>query len=189
MCFEEVIADLLKQSTLGKIDYLACGEAQRVELLCAELRTPRLLFSDSLQYSERTHSEMAIFRKAKLAHQILGASAIQNCIISKTASVSDLLELAVLLKEAHLLNVAKGEIAVNVVPLFETIGDLQAAPDIMNRLFGIPEYRTLVASRGHVQEVMLGYSDSNKDGGFVTSGWSLYQAEIGLVDVFAKHGI
>ncbi len=187
--FEEVIADLLKQSTLGKIDYLACGEAQRVELLCAELRTPRLLFSDSLQYSERTHSEMAIFRKAKLAHQILGASAIQNCIISKTASVSDLLELAVLLKEAHLLNVAKGEIAVNVVPLFETIGDLQAAPDIMNRLFGIPEYRTLVASRGHVQEVMLGYSDSNKDGGFVTSGWSLYQAEIGLVDVFAKHGI
>ena len=187
--FEEVIADLLKQSTLGKIDYLACGEAQRVELLCAELRTPRLLFSDSLQYSERTHSEMAIFRKAKLAHQILGASAIQNCIISKTASVSDLLELAVLLKEAHLLNVAKGEIAVNVVPLFETIGDLQAAPDIMNRLFGIPEYRALVGSRGHVQEVMLGYSDSNKDGGFVTSGWSLYQAEIGLVDVFAKHGI
>ncbi len=187
--FEEVIADLLQQSTLGKIDYLACGEAERVELLCAELRTPRLLFSDSLQYSERTHSEMAIFRKAKLAHQILGATAIQNCIISKTASVSDLLELAVLLKEAHLLNVAKGEIAVNVVPLFETIGDLQAAPDIMNRLFGIPEYRALVGSRGHVQEVMLGYSDSNKDGGFVTSGWSLYQAEIGLVDVFAKHGI
>lgn len=187
--FEEVIADLLKQSTLGKIDYLACGEAERVELLCAELRTPRLLFSESLQYSERTHSEMAIFRKAKLAHQILGATAIQNCIISKTASVSDLLELSVLLKEAHLLNVAKGEIAVNVVPLFETIGDLQAAPDIMNRLFGIPEYRALVASRGHVQEVMLGYSDSNKDGGFVTSGWSLYQAEIGLVDVFAKHGI
>ena len=187
--FEEVIADLLKQSTLGKTDYLACGEAERVELLCAELRTPRLLFSDSLQYSERTHSEMAIFRKAKLAHQILGASAIQNCIISKTASVSDLLELAVLLKEAHLLNVATGEIAVNVVPLFETIGDLQAAPDIMNRLFGIPEYRALVGSRGHVQEVMLGYSDSNKDGGFVTSGWSLYQAEIGLVDVFAKHGI
>ena len=187
--FEEVIADLLKQSTLGKTDYLACGEAERVELLCAELRTPRLLFSDSLQYSERTHSEMAIFRKAKLAHQILGASAIQNCIISKTASVSDLLELAVLLKEAHLLNVATGELAVNIVPLFETIEDLQAAPVIMATLFDIAEYRALVASRGHVQEVMLGYSDSNKDGGFVTSGWSLYQAEIGLVDVFAKHGI
>lgn len=187
--FEDVVGDLLKQSSLGQIDYLACSEAERIELLCAELRTPRLLFSDSLQYGERTHSEMAIFRKAKLAHQILGHSAIQNCIISKTASVSDLLELAVLLKEAHLLNVAKGDIAVNVVPLFETIGDLQAAPDIMNRLFSIPEYRALVASRGHVQEVMLGYSDSNKDGGFVTSGWSLYQAEIGLVDVFAKHGI
>ncbi|MDP3189184.1 phosphoenolpyruvate carboxylase [Limnobacter sp.] len=187
--FEEVIADLLKQSTLGLTDYLACSEVERVELLCAELRTPRLLFSDSLQYSERTHSEMAIFRKAKLAHQVLGASAIQNCIISKTASVSDLLELAVLLKEAHLLNVATGELAVNIVPLFETIEDLQAAPAIMNTLFGIAEYRVLVASRGHVQEVMLGYSDSNKDGGFVTSGWSLYQAEIGLVDVFAQHGV
>ena len=187
--FEAVVADLLKQSTLGKTDYLASSEAERVALLCAELRTPRLLFSDSLQYSERTHSEMAIFRKAKLAHQVLGVSAIQNCIISKTASVSDLLELAVLLKEAHLLNVATGELAVNIVPLFETIEDLQAAPAIMATLFDIAEYRALMASRGHVQEVMLGYSDSNKDGGFVTSGWSLYQAEIGLVDVFAKHGI
>ena len=187
--FEEVVDDLFRQSSLGQINYLACSEDKRIDLLCAELRTPRLLFSNSLQYSERTHSEMAIFRKAKLAHQILGASAIQNCIISKTASVSDLLELAVLLKEAHLLNVAQGELAVNIVPLFETIDDLQAAPAIMAQLFDIAEYRALVASRGHVQEVMLGYSDSNKDGGFVTSGWSLYQAEIGLVDVFAKHGI
>jgi phosphoenolpyruvate carboxylase len=187
--FEDVVADLLKQASLGRTDYLASTEAERVELLCSELRTPRLLFSDSLHYSERTHSEMAIFRKAKLAHDMLGAAAIQNCIISKTASVSDLLELAVLLKESHLLNVATGELAVNVVPLFETIEDLQAAPAIMNQLFGIAEYRALVASRGDVQEVMLGYSDSNKDGGFVTSGWSLYQAEIGLVDVFAKHGV
>ncbi|MCZ8016331.1 MAG: phosphoenolpyruvate carboxylase [Limnobacter sp.] len=187
--FEDVVADLFKQASLGCTDYLACTEAERVELLCNELRTPRLLFSNSLHYSERTHSEMAIFRKAKLAHDMLGAAAIQNCIISKTASVSDLLELAVLLKESHLLNVATRELAVNVVPLFETIEDLQAAPAIMDQLFGIAEYRALVASRSDVQEVMLGYSDSNKDGGFVTSGWSLYQAEIGLVDVFAKHGV
>lgn len=187
--FEDVVADLFRQASLGRTDYLASTEAERVELLCNELRTPRLLFSDSLRYSERTHSEMAIFRKAKLAHDMLGAAAIQNCIISKTASVSDLLELAVLLKESHLLNVATGELAVNVVPLFETIEDLQAAPAIMDQLFGIAEYRALVASRSDVQEVMLGYSDSNKDGGFVTSGWSLYQAEIGLVEVFAKHGV
>ena len=187
--FEDVVADLFKQASLGHTDYLASTEAERVELLCNELRTPRLLFSESLHYSERTHSEMAIFRKAKLAHDMLGAAAIQNCIISKTASVSDLLELAVLLKESHLLNVATRELAVNVVPLFETIEDLQAAPAIMDQLFGIAEYRALVASRSDVQEVMLGYSDSNKDGGFVTSGWSLYQAEIGLVDVFAKHGV
>jgi phosphoenolpyruvate carboxylase len=187
--FEDVVADLFRQASLGRTDYLASTEAERVELLRNELRTPRLLFSDSLRYSERTHSEMAIFRKAKLAHDMLGAAAIQNCIISKTASVSDLLELAVLLKESHLLNVATGELAVNVVPLFETIEDLQAAPAIMDQLFGIAEYRALVASRSDVQEVMLGYSDSNKDGGFVTSGWSLYQAEIGLVEVFAKHGV
>jgi len=187
--FEDVVADLFKQASLSHTDYLASTEAERVELLCNELRTPRLLFSESLHYSERTHSEMAIFRKAKLAHDMLGAAAIQNCIISKTASVSDLLELAVLLKESHLLNVATGELAVNVVPLFETIEDLQAAPAIMDQLFGIAEYRALVTSRADVQEVMLGYSDSNKDGGFVTSGWSLYQAEIGLVDVFAKHGV
>jgi phosphoenolpyruvate carboxylase len=187
--FEAVVADLFKQSSLGRIDYLALSEAQRVELLRDELRTPRLLFSDSLHYSERTYSEIAIFRKAKLAHDMLGPSAIQNCIISKAASVSDLLELAVLLKEAHLLNVATAELGVNVVPLFETIEDLQAAPAIMNELFSLAEYRALVASRGHVQEVMLGYSDSNKDGGFVTSGWSLYQAEIGLVEVFAGHSV
>lgn len=187
--FEDVVADLFRQASLGRTDYLASTEAERVELLRNELRTPRLLFSDSLRYSERTHSEMAIFRKAKLAHDMLGAAAIQNCIISKTASVSDLLELAVLLKESHLLNVATGELAVNVVPLFETIEDLQAAPAIMDQLFGIAEYRALVTSRADVQEVMLGYSDSNKDGGFVTSGWSLYQAEIGLVEVFAKHGV
>jgi phosphoenolpyruvate carboxylase len=75
------------------------------------------------------------------------------------------------------------------VPLFETIGDLQACADIMERLFSLPEYRRLVDSRGGVQEVMLGYSDSNKDGGFVTSGWELYKAEIKLIDVFRRHGV
>ena len=106
---------------------------------------------------------------------------IPQCIISMSQGVSDLLEVALLLKEAGLVD-PSGRSAINIVPLFETIEDLQACAAIMDRLFSLPEYRRLVDSRGGVQEVMLGYSDSNKDGGFVTSGWELYKAEIGLVE-------
>jgi phosphoenolpyruvate carboxylase len=95
---------------------------------------------------------------------------------------------ALLLKEAGLVD-PKGRSALNIVPLFETIEDLQASSAIMDRLLSIHDYRKLVDSRGGVQEVMLGYSDSNKDGGFVTSGWELYKAEIGLVEVFERHGV
>jgi phosphoenolpyruvate carboxylase len=102
--------------------------------------------------------------------------------------VSDLLEVALLLKEADLVD-PTGHSAINIVPLFETIEDLQACAGIMDRLLSLPEYRALVDSRGGLQEVMLGYSDSNKDGGFVTSGWELYKAEIGLVEVFERHHV
>ena len=105
-----------------------------------------------------------------------------------TEGVSDMLEVALLLKEVGLID-PSGRSAVNIVPLFETIEDLQACAAIMDRALSLPEYRRLVDSRGGVQEVMLGYSDSNKDGGFVTSGWELYKAEIGLVSVFERHGV
>jgi phosphoenolpyruvate carboxylase len=99
-----------------------------------------------------------------------------------------MLEVALLLKEVGLVN-PSGRSAINIVPLFETIEDLQLSARIMDRLLSLHEYRKLVDSRGAVQEVMLGYSDSNKDGGFVTSGWELYKAEIGLVEVFARHHV
>ena len=99
-----------------------------------------------------------------------------------------MLEVALLLKEVGLVD-PKGRSALNIVPLFETIEDLQACAAIMDRLLSLHEYRKLVDSRGAVQEVMLGYSDSNKDGGFVTSGWELYKAEIGLIKVFERHGV
>src|SRR5881394_3170285 len=102
--------------------------------------------------------------------------------------VSDMLEVALLLKEVGLVN-PSGRSAINIVPLFETIEDLQASAAIMDRMLSLHDYRKLVDSRGLVQEVMLGYSDSNKDGGFVTSGWELYKAEIGLVEVFERHGV
>ena len=99
-------------------------------------------------------------------------------VISKADSVSDILEVAVLLKEVGLLRAREGRLDVDIVPLFETIGDLQHCGPIMEALFALPAYRRLLASRGNVQEVMLGYSDSNKDGGYLTSTWELYKAEL-----------
>ena len=78
---------------------------------------------------------------------------------------------------------------INIIPLFETIADLRSCGDIMDQLFSLPYYRTLLVSRGNVQEVMLGYSDSNKDGGFLTSNWEIYKAEIDLTKIFAKHNV
>ena len=114
---------------------------------------------------------------------------VANCVISKADGVSDVLETAVLLKEVGLLRPQEGTLDLNIVPLFETIEDLRNATRIMDELLALPEYMRLLESRGRPQEVMLGYSDSNKDGGFVTSGWELYKAEIGLVDVFRRRGV
>ena len=185
---ERVVAELLACAIPGS-DYLALDEAARCELLLAELATPRLLASPHVRYSAETSGELAIFHAARRAHLRFGSTAIQNCIISKTAAASDLLELAVLLREGGLLRPQEQALDVNIVPLFETIGDLRNAPAVMAKLFELPPYRALIAARGDLQEVMLGYSDSNKDGGFLTSGWELYKAEIELVTVFARHGV
>jgi phosphoenolpyruvate carboxylase len=126
-------------------------------------------------------------RRASIAR--FGKAAIENVIISKTDGVSDILEVAVLLKEVGLLRPLEHALDVNIVPLFETIGDLANAGPTMDRLLSIPLYSRLLGSRGALQECMLGYSDSNKDGGFLTSGWALYRAEIALTEVFARHGI
>ncbi|WP_442769530.1 phosphoenolpyruvate carboxylase [Zoogloea ramigera] len=185
---ERVVAELIKAIDPAR-DYLAQDEAGRVEMLLDELASPRLLASPWLDYSEETRGELAIFRAARAAHLRYGKAAVPNCIISKTDDVSDILEVAVLAKEAGLLRPAEGVLDVNIIPLFETIGDLQNAAGVMDRLFSLPAYKALLESRRMEQEVMLGYSDSNKDGGFLTSGWELYKAEIGLVGAFARHGV
>ena len=115
-------------------------------------------------------------------------AAITTAIISNTRSASDLLELAVLLKQVGLIQV-DGECALQMVPLFETITDLRHCEQIMNTLLSLPAYRALVDNLGGTQEVMLGYSDSNKDGGYVTSGWELYKAQVRLVALFERHGV
>ncbi len=185
---EEVVAELLEVARPGT-GYSRLDEDGRIALLLAELATARPLASPYVTYSELTTSELEIFRAAAEGHARFGPAAIPNVIISKGEGVSDVLEVALLLKESGLLKPREGLLAVNIIPLFETIGDLQASGPIMDRLLALPAYRTFLASRGMVQEVMLGYSDSNKDGGFLTSGWELYKAEIGLVEVFARHGV
>jgi len=171
-------------------DYEALSEVDRIKLLVEEISTPRPLYSPYLNYSDETQGELAIFFTARELREKYGAAALPNCIISKTDGVSDLLELALLLKESGLLLPgAKPRLDVNIIPLFETIEDLQKSAATMAGVFAIPAYRELIAGRGNEQEVMLGYSDSNKDGGFLTSGWELYKAEIELAHIFGVHGV
>ena len=171
-------------------DYEALPEAERIALLSAEIASPRPLYSPWLNYDEETRGELAIFFAARELREKYGDAALPNCIISKTDGVSDLLELALLLKEAGLLRPGEApRLDVNIIPLFETIEDLQKSSAIMDQLFAIPGYRQLLATRNNEQEVMLGYSDSNKDGGFLTSGWELYKAEIQLAQIFARHDV
>lgn len=171
-------------------DYEALSENERVDLLCAEIASPRPLYSPWLNYDEESRGELAIFFAARELREKYGDAALPNSIISKTDGVSDLLELALLLKEAGLLRPGpEPALDVNIIPLFETIEDLQKSAAIMDWLFALPVYRRLISARGDEHEVMLGYSDSNKDGGFLTSGWELYKAEIQLAATFAEHGI
>ncbi|WP_368508371.1 phosphoenolpyruvate carboxylase [Bradyrhizobium lupini] len=184
---ERTIAELMDAANPG-MSYLALGEDARISVLTNELRSTRSLVSPFVKYSDETMGELNVFHAAAEAHAKFGSDAIPQCIISMCKGMSDMLEVAVLLKEVGLVH-PSGRSAINIVPLFETIEDLQASSTIMDRMLSLHDYRRLVDSRGSVQEVMLGYSDSNKDGGFVTSGWELYKAEIGLVDVFERHGV
>ncbi len=184
---ERTVAELIDAAMPG-MSYLALNEEARIALLADELHSARPLTSAFVKYSEETVGELAVFHAAAEAHAKFGPQAIPQCIISMCKGISDMLEVAILLKEAGLVD-PSGRSAINIVPLFETIEDLQASGRIMDRILSMHDYRKLVDSRGSVQEVMLGYSDSNKDGGFVTSGWELYKAEIGLVDVFERHHV
>ena len=184
---ERVVAELLKAAG-AEPDYLALSEAGRVALLRAELAGTRLLASPFADYSDETRSELAIVRAAAAARARFGPGAISYYPISKAATVSDLLETYVLLKEAGLWRAGDPPRAdVMAVPLFETIDDLRRAPEIMADYLALPEIAAVTAAHAH-QEVMLGYSDSNKDGGYLTSVWSLYQAARALADLFAKTG-
>jgi len=187
---ERVVAELLNRAGVEK-DYAGLDEFARIALLRRELASNRPLGTRFSDYSEETASELAIVEAAAEAHRIYGPQCITHYIISKAESVSDLLEVNILLKEAGLWRAgANGDppqAAIMAVPLFETIADLEAAPKIMSAYFGLPEISGVVKARGH-QEVMIGYSDSNKDGGYITSTWGLFKASKALEPVFAQAG-
>ncbi len=183
---ESVVAELMRAAGL-ELDYLSLSEPARVGLLAHELASPRLLRSPFATYTERTQGEFAILEAAAQAHASFGPASIPHYVISKCASVSDLLEVGLLLKEVGL--VRGNALALDIVPLFETIDDLKRAGQVLHEALGVGVYRAWVAGRRGRQEVMLGYSDSNKDGGYVASTWSLYRAELDLVAVSREAGI
>ena len=188
---EEVIAELLSWAGVHS-DYASLTEPERVDLLAAELATRRPLIRDDAELSELARKELDIVVAAARAVRVFGPAAVPNYIISMCRSVSDLLEAAILLKEAGLLDVsdsAEPYAPVGVVPLFETIDDLHRGSSIMEAALDLPVYRALVHARGESQEVMLGYSDSNKDGGYLAANWALYRAELDLVESARKTGI
>ncbi len=178
---ERVVGELLGRAGVAE-GYLDLDEAARVELLIAELASPRPLRLAHVSYTELTASELAIVDEAARAIGRLGPQVISHYVISKCQSVSDVLEVAVMLRESGLLRPGEDRLYLDIVPLFETIDDLRCAAQVFDRLMAEPRYRRwLEHSRDGLQEVMLGYSDSNKDGGYLTSNWSLYQAESELI--------
>ncbi|MCL1881618.1 MAG: phosphoenolpyruvate carboxylase [Oscillospiraceae bacterium] len=184
---ESVVAELFAE--VGIDNYTDLDEKSRIELLLKEISSARPLISRNAKYSDETEKELAIFDAVRTAHVRYGTGCIRTSIISMTHGISDLLELALLLKEANILRIKEEELDLNLVPLFETIGDLRNSPRIMDELLSLPLYRRLLEKRGNVQEVQIGYSDSNKDGGYVTSRFELYRGVTALVEVFKKHGV
>ena len=185
---ERVVAELFAAAR-PDVQYGSLDEAARILLLVEELATARLLGSPYLEYSPETRGELDILEAAAQMQRRYGEDCIPNYVISKCDGVSDVLEVVLLLREVGMFRAADATLKCNVIPLFETIADLRGAARTMDELLSIPVYARLLGSRGEAQEVMLGYSDSNKDGGYLTSRWELYKAQTGLVEAFRRHGV
>ncbi len=188
------IAEVLKVAGV-EADYLALDEPARVELLAREIENPRpLLWPDGARYSPPTQEVIAVFRTARRMQEELGIEACNVYIISMTAGASDILAPLLFAKEAGLFwpggpNGGEPRSTLQIVPLFETIDDLHRCGRLMRDLFALPVYAKQVRAWGGLQHIMLGYSDSNKDGGYVTANWELYRAQRALADVCREAGV
>jgi len=185
---EKVVGELLENARIEK-DYAALDENSKRAVLMRLLNDARPLRIPGAAYSAHSQSELAIFEAAHEARAKYGAEAIRHYIISHTETVSDLLEVLLLQKEVGLMRGTlddKARVDLIVVPLFETIEDLRNSASIMREFYALPGIANLVQRSGAEQDIMLGYSDSNKDGGIFTSNWELYRAEVALVEDFDR---
>lgn len=186
---QKLVSELFSQA--GLEPYLELTESEKINVLVRELSKPRPLYSPLLIYSNESQKELALFREVLNIKKNFGSKAITQSIISHCANVSEILSLALICKETGLIYIEKGapKTDINLVPLFETIAVLRESANLIKTLFTIPWYRALLKKSGNCQEIMLGYSDSNKDGGYLTSQWVLYQTEEKLIKVFNKFGV
>jgi phosphoenolpyruvate carboxylase len=186
----EQVVDELFTHAAGKPGYAALDESARRAWLLEALDKGQRMDEELEKFSHVVQGELRIMHTAADLHHQFGRAVLPNHIISKTDAVSDMLELALMLQQSGLVEAgAEPVLHVNIIPLFETIADLRGCGVIMDELLSLPWYRAALRSRGNTQEVMLGYSDSNKDGGYLTANWELYKAELELVRVFEKHGV
>lgn len=177
---------------LGIIDggYAKLSESEKIAWLAEEMKTKRPLFPQALRFGEQTNQTIETFRAMAALQDQHGAVALDTYIVSMTKSVSDLFSILLFAKEAGFLDTENyPDRTINVVPLFETIGDLRDAPRLMEELLCQPAYAEYIARRGNLQEIMIGYSDSGKDGGIVTSNWELYKAQKKLVELADSKGV
>ena len=187
---EDVLGELFAIAGVTE-DYAALDEDARVELLLRELSHDRPLLGPRAELSETAERELGVMRAAAAAVDLLGPEVVPHYIVSMCGSVSDLLEPAILLREVGLFSgdPEAPRSSVRLIPLLETIDDLAAGPGILDAALAIPQFRELVRGQGDVLEVMLGYSDSNKDGGYLAANWALYQAERDLAASAARAGV
>ena len=178
---EAAIGEIFSRYRLAE-NYAELSEDERLELLTGELSHTRPLTA-KLNFADDTNKIIALFRKVQLAHQRVGELGIQTYIISMTESVSDLLEVLLLMQDADLFG------KLDIVPLFETVEDLRNAPGIMQQLFEHPVYSKHLELRGRKQQIMIGYSDSNKDGGFLRANWMLFTAQRNLAETCREHDV
>ena len=182
----EAIAELFG---LVGVDYRAMSHEQRSEVLSAELEGTRPLSGLTTALSQEADLTLGAFRSIREAQDLYGDQVIESYIISMTESPADVLETAVLAREAGLIDLRRGIARIGLVPLVETIDDLRNAGGLLEALFNDPPYRQILELRGNSQEVVLGYSDSNKEGGITTSQWEIYKAQRSMRNAAERHGV